>query len=318
MQRISQKPCDQQIFSPLAEELYEGLSADKKIIDPKFFYNQRGSELFDQITQTEEYYPTRTEKKILADNAMEIAGYIGDDVVLIEPGAGNCDKVKALLPVVRPKAYVPQDISAAFLQQTTAELRQQFHWLNVEPVVGDFSAGMELSTPLPQGRRVVFYPGSTIGNFHPQAAALFLRQLHALVGHGGGLIIGVDLQKKSSLLNAAYNDQGGITSAFNLNILNHANELLNANFDTKNFSHLAFYNDEMQRIEMHLVSNCQQHIDCGGGRIYFNNGERIHTECSYKYTVESFIQLAAECGFIGVKSWLDDDRLFSLHYLLAD
>jgi dimethylhistidine N-methyltransferase len=274
--------------------------------------------LFDQITQTVEYYPTRTEKKILAENALAIADYIGDQVVLIEPGAGNCDKVKALLPVVRPKAYVPQDISAEFLHQTTAQLRQQFQWLTIEPVVGDFSAGMQFAQLLPQGRRVVFYPGSTIGNFHPQAAAGFLAQLHQLVGCGGGLIIGVDLQKKASLLNAAYNDLAGITSAFNLNILNHANELLSANFDTEKFSHLAFYNDQKQRVEMHLVSNCQQQVDCGGGRIHFNNGERIHTECSYKYTLESFTALAADCGFKAVESWLDDDKLFSLHYLVAE
>lgn len=315
VQVLQEKISDSMSFSPLAEELFLGLSAKNKYINPKFFYNEKGSQLFDEITRTKEYYPTRTEKKVLDAYANDIAECVGPDAILIEPGAGACEKVKHLLPAVRPHAYVPQDISAEFLQKTADNLKEKYDWLHIFPLVGDFAEGLNISRPLPSGRKVVFYPGSTIGNFLPSDAEKFLRQLHDVVGHDGGVIIGVDLQKDPEILNAAYNDKAGVTAEFNLNILDHANNLLNADFDLNAFKHLAFYNEHKSRIEMHLVSRQNQTVQCQGKNLFFAESEKIHTEFSYKYTVDSFAELAAKAGFTLSKSWLDTDKLFSVHYL---
>ncbi len=300
------------------EELLNGLQKGQKKIDPKYFYDSFGSELFEQITELPEYYPTRTERSILTNNAKEIADYCGHHCVLIEPGSGNSEKVRLLLDEIRPVTYVPMDISADFLHRAALKLGQEFPWLNVHAVCADFSD--QLQTPLdqlPQGKRVVFYPGSTMGNMEPERAKQFLAGLRRWINNDGGLLIGIDLHKSESLLNAAYNDKQGVTAAFNLNALNNINKLLNANFEHDNFNHHAFYDTEQRRIEMHLVSSEDHIVRVNGTAIAFSKGESIHTENSYKYTLESFSALAAEAGFSTKRSWVDDEQLFSVHYLEA-
>lgn len=299
----------------LAQELLVGLGCPQKYINPKFFYDERGSQLFDQITTLPEYYPTRTEISILKANATAIADCVDSVPVLIEPGAGNCSKVRYLLESVRPAAYLPQDISADFLYQTAGDLNRLYPWLDVYPLIGDFSNGIDLPNSLPGGRRVVFYPGSTIGNFEPPLAIKFLRSMRKLVGSDGGLIIGVDLQKDPDILNAAYNDAAGVTAEFNRNILENVNSILGCDIAIGNFSHHAFYNTDKHRIEMHLISEESQKIKCNDTHLHFSAGEAIHTEYSYKYTEQSFARLAREADFNVRQTWLDDDGLFSVHYL---
>lgn len=300
----------------LAAELVHGLTCPRKYISPKFFYDDMGSQLFERITKLPEYYPTRTETAILAQNAQEIADCIGGNAVLIEPGAGTCDKVRHLLTAVRPSVYLPQDISANFLFQTAAEFKKDYPWLKVQPLVGDFFESIELPDGLPDGRRVVFYPGSTIGNFDPDQAISFLRDMRQLVGTDGGLLVGVDLQKDPVLLEAAYNDSAGVTAAFNRNILAHANRILDSDIDVDAFKHQAFYDAEQSRIEMHLVCTRAQTLDCNGTPVHFANGETIHTESSYKYSVKSFAELGRQSGFVSRRVWMDRSELFSVHYLV--
>lgn len=296
-------------------ELIEGLSRKQKQINPKYFYDQQGSELFEQITQQDEYYPARAEKSILRKHASEIATYCGEDCILIEPGSGSCEKVRLLLEKLQPAAYVPLDISADFLYQSVHKLAQEFPWLNIHAICADFSDQWQARTELKSGRNVIFYPGSTIGNMEPKLAQAFLSNLREWIGHDGSVLIGVDLQKSEHLLNAAYNDAQGITAEFNLNALNSINNLVNADFNVDNFSHHAFYNNDQKRIEMHLVSKDSQTVDVDGELIHFDKGETLHTENSYKYSLVSFSELCTAAGFILEKSWLDDDELFSVHYL---
>jgi dimethylhistidine N-methyltransferase len=294
------------------EELLAGLLEPPRSINPKFFYDERGSELFAEICELEEYYPTRTEIAILEQQAAAIAETVGRGCELVEPGAGNCEKVRYLLADLEPTAYLPLDISRDFLLDAAQRLREDFPGLDVRPVVADFSDSFDL--PAATGRRVLFYPGSTIGNFEPAAAREFLLRSAQLVGQGGGLLIGVDLHKSSEVLNAAYNDSRGVTAAFNRNILHHANHLLDSDFDPEQFAHVAFYNSAAQRIEMHLESRSGQQVNCDGAVLEFAAGERIHTEYSHKYTLEGFAALAAGAGFEARGRWLDDASLFSVQY----
>lgn len=298
-------------------ELLAGLTRPQKSVNPKWFYDADGSDLFEQITRLPEYYPTRTEIGILTDNRSDIARHCGKGCLFIEPGSGACEKVRLLLDDLEPVAYVPLDISEEFLRDAATALGREYPWLPVHAVCADFNDGWPLPDNLPAGRRVVFYPGSTIGNLEPAAAADFLRRVRQLIGADGGLLIGVDLHKSERRLNAAYNDSRGVTAQFNLNVLQRLNDELDAEFDPSGFSHHAFYNSEQQRIEMHLVSDVQQTVRCNGSRIEFAPGETIHTENSYKYTVEGFAGLAASAGLSLTQSWLDADRLFSVHYLEA-
>ena len=299
----------------LQAELLNGLKADRKFIDPKFFYDEKGSSLFTRICDLPEYYLTRTEASILKRHGSAIADFMGTNCVLIEPGAGSCEKVRYLLPEIALQAYIPMDISKAFLQQAAAELASQFPALKVIPVAADFSGDFEI--PVLPGRRILFYPGSTIGNSMPHRALAFLARMHRVVGENGGLIIGIDLHKEPAILNAAYNDSQGITAAFNRNILHHVNHLLGANFDPEMFQHKAFYNEGEHRIEMHLISTRRQTVSCDGGQIQFEKGEGILTEYSYKYTVESFTELAAGAGFSQQQNWSDDHGLFSVLFFQA-
>jgi dimethylhistidine N-methyltransferase len=296
-------------------EALAGLRAAQKRVDPKHFYDAHGSRLFEAITRLPEYYPTRTETAILRREARAIAGKCGTGSVLIEPGSGNCEKVQLLLDALRPAAYVPLDISAAFLCDAAAALGEAFPWLPVRAICADFNAAPELDAYLPPGRRLIFYPGSTIGNLEPPVAQDFLRRLAGWVGEDGGALIGVDLHKDAATLERAYNDSAGVTAAFNLNALNSLNRLLEADFDPAAFSHRAFYNAERQRIEMHLVSHRDQVVHCAGEPVAFAEGETLHTENSYKYTIDGFAHLAAGAGLAVREHWVDPDRLFSVHYL---
>lgn len=296
-------------------ELLEGLRQPQKTINPKFFYDAKGSALFDQITRLPEYYPTRTEISILQHNRREIAAYCGSGCILIEPGSGSSEKVRLLLDTLRPKVYVPLDISADFLCDAALQLGREFPWLHIHAICADFAVDLSLTSQLPPGKRVVFYPGSTLGNMEPEQAVAFLARLRNWIGTDGGALIGVDLHKSEQRLNAAYNDTHGITADFNLNVLDHINPILNAEFNRDNFVHQAFYNIRKQRIEMHLVSKRQQSVRCNDCTLDFAEDETIHTENSYKYTLESFGNLAGNAGLRIRRSWLDNEQLFSVHYL---
>jgi|AntAceMinimDraft_11_1070367.scaffolds.fasta_scaffold00188_17 dimethylhistidine N-methyltransferase len=307
---------DQQpVPSDSRAELLAGLQRPQKQVNPKYFYDAAGSNLFEQITRLDEYYPTRTEMGILRRHAEEIAEFCSDDCVLIEPGSGNSEKVRLLLNSMRPAAYVPLDISADFLYESAVKLGREFPWLQVHAICADFASQWHARATLPVGRRVIFYPGSTIGNMEPSVAQKFLADLRQWIGADGGVLIGVDLHKSEHLLNAAYNDASGVTAKFNLNILSTINRIAEADFDAQAFSHKAIYNRQLKRIEMHLVSDAPQTVNVNGSAIEFIEGETLHTENSYKYSLEDFQALIKEAGFILRKSWLDEKRLFSVHFL---
>ena len=298
-------------------ELLRGLQQAQKTLDPKWFYDEQGSQLFDRITRLPEYYPTRTEIGILTDNRQAISRLCETGCVFIEPGSGSSEKVRLLLDELRPSAYVPVDISEEFLCDAALQLGKEYPWLNIHAVCADFNHSWSFLDEVPEGKRVVFYPGSTIGNLEPQAAVAFLQRVRRILGDDGGALVGVDLHKSSPRLNAAYNDASGLTARFNLNVLERINGVLDADFDASRFSHRAFYNEELQRIEMHLVSEQAQTVKCNGSHIEFAAGETIHTENSYKYTVDGFAQLAQSANLSLQQSWLDSERLFSVHYLSA-
>lgn len=296
-------------------ELLAGLRLPQKQINPKFFYDIKGSRLFDRITQLDEYYLTRSEIEILTTHAAELALCCGSNCVLIEPGSGSSEKIRLLLDDMQPAAYVPLDISAEFLYASALELGREFPWLQVHAICADFTDHWQDLTRLPKGRRVIFYPGSTIGNMHPDRAKGLLSELRQWIGDDGGVLIGVDLHKSAQRLNAAYNDAQGVTAEFNLNVLNSINKLADANFRKERFFHRAFYNRDLKRIEMHLVSKELQTVKVNGSAIVFDKGETLHTENSYKYTLESFTELSLSGGFAVEQSWFDKEGLFSFHYL---
>jgi len=295
-------------------EVLQGLKQRPRVIPPKFFYDEYGSQLFDAICHTEEYYPTRTEQALLRNHGREIAQLIGDRCVLIEPGSGNSEKVRLLLDDLKPAAYLPMDISRDFLFNAANQISSEYPWLEVHATCIDFTAPLELPYCPENIHRVIFFPGSSIGNFEPSQAVEFLRNLATVAGSNGSLLIGVDMKKDPAILNAAYNDTQGITAAFNLNLLTRINRELNANILLDNFAHRAFYNTELGRVEMHLVSKQVQTLQIAGQQFELAEGETIHTESSYKYTPQEFIELAARAGFISRKVWTDRDELFSLHY----
>jgi dimethylhistidine N-methyltransferase len=303
------------IESEFAGAVLAGLRHHPKELPCKYFYDAEGSRLFDLITELPEYYPTRTEMKLLRDHAGDFARTIGEDVELIEFGAGSLAKAGIILEALKkPRAYVPIDISGDYLHGMTKKLAQVFPNIPVHPVVADFTKAMKL--PQTGARRVGFFPGSTIGNFSRAEAAAFLRRAAVLL-KGGGLLIGVDLVKEPAVLHAAYNDAAGVTEAFNKNILARINRELDANFDADAFAHYAFYNPAQQRIEMHLMSMEDQRVSVAGECFTFHEGETIHTENSHKYTADGFRALAEEAGFMPKQMWRDPDRLFSVHWLEA-
>jgi dimethylhistidine N-methyltransferase len=314
----SRSPSATPPLSEFGRELRAGLSRAARSISPKFFYDTEGSALFDRICDLPEYYPTRTELRILADRAAEIAAHIGPQAEIVEFGAGSLTKVRLLLDALdSPRRYVPIDISGDHLEGAAARLRADYPQLAVQPVIADYTMPLVLPAPATgTGRRTGFFPGSTLGNFTPEEALSFL-QLAARLLRGGGLLLGVDLVKDPALLHAAYNDAEGVTAAFNLNLLRRANVELGTDFDLDGFAHAAFYNAPHRRIEMHLVSRRAQAVTLDGERFDFAEGETIHTENSHKFTVEGLRALAVRAGFTPKAVWTDPDRLFSVHWLQA-
>jgi dimethylhistidine N-methyltransferase len=294
-----------------------GLSADEPFISPKYFYDEAGSRLFEAICGTQEYYPTRTEAGIIHDYIDEIVEALGEQCFLLEPGSGDSAKVRLLLDALKPIAYLPIDISRHYLQEEAIKLAAEFTWLNVHAVCADFTSKLEMPYPVTSNNKVVFFPGSTIGNFTPEQAVIVLQEIRSVAGKDGGLLIGVDLQKDEKILNAAYNDAKGYTERFNKNLLVRINRELGADFDIDQFKHHAFFNVEKHRIEMHLISLCDQLVTIDGHQFSFNRGQSILTEYSHKYTVDHFEKIAASAGFERIKTWVDKDGLFSVHYLVA-
>jgi dimethylhistidine N-methyltransferase len=300
-----------------AADVVAGLTAKPKQLPPKYFYDAIGSALFERITQLPEYYPTRCELGILRDNAPAIGALFPRNCALIEFGAGSSRKARILLGAVASiEAYVPVDISGDFLQQDVAHLRHDFPHLAVHPLVADFMQNFDVPSAVAALPRVGFFPGSTIGNLEPHEAAKFLRHVGAMLGAGAILVIGVDLIKDPKILYRAYNDAEGVTAQFNLNLLARINRELGANFNLAAFEHHACYNAEEHRIEMRLASTKRQRVKVDGTAVDFRAGETIHTENSYKYTVESFQALAHGSGWSPLEVWTDG--MFSVHALSFD
>ncbi len=297
------------------DDIVKGLSAPEPYILPKYFYDEAGSRLFEEICSTEEYYPTRTEVSIIRDNIDSIVETLGEDCLLIEPGSGDSYKVRLLLDALRPIAYLPIDISRRYLQDEAQKLAAEFTWLNVHAVCADFTGKLELPYHVESTNKVAFFPGSTIGNFLPEQAIIVLDEIRMMVGNGGGLLIGVDLQKDTNILNTAYNDKKGFTEQFNKNLLIRINRELGADFDIEQYAHSAFFNEENYRIEMHLVSLREQSVTIDEHVFHFAKGQSIVTEYSHKYTVKHFQKLAGKAGFKCVKTWLDEEQLFCVFYL---
>jgi dimethylhistidine N-methyltransferase len=303
--------------SVFAGDVIEHLEQHPKRLSPKYFYDAAGSELFEQITVLPEYYPTRTELGILRGRGGEIADIIPKGAALVEFGAGATTKVRLLLENCDFGAYAPVDISGDFLNAQADALRQDFPGLAVYPVAADFTAPFALPADISAMPKVGFFPGSTLGNFEPHEASAFLRSAREILGVGAQMIIGVDLEKNERLLYDAYNDAAGVTARFNLNVLVRINRELGGNFDLSAFMHRSVYNRDRHRIEMHLISKKSQTVRILGRNFSFRPGESIHTESSYKYSLERFTALASESGWKVRESWTDKDRMFSVHALVA-
>lgn len=297
-----------------AADAVKGLSAQRKRLPPKYFYDKAGSELFERITEQPEYYPTRCEMSILREQGADIAKLIPQGSALVEFGSGSNQKARLLLAAAPAlAAYVPVDICGPMLEKEAAELRADFPSLNVLPLEADFTQRFDLpQAALDAPARVGFFPGSTIGNLEPHEAASFLRNAAKTLGRGAKMIIGADLIKDAEILNAAYNDAAGYTEKFNLNLLTRINRELGGTFDLSSFEHHAFYNRERQRVEMHLASKKRQRVKVAGECFDFRTGETIHTENSYKYTAESLAALARGVGWEPVGVWTDTECRFSI------
>jgi len=296
----------------------DGLSAPRKSIPSRFFYDAEGSRLFEQICALPEYYPTRTELALLRSHREELTARMGRPYTIVEFGCGSSAKVRMLLDATPPpESYLAIDISKTALLRLVDELAPAYPDIAVQAICADYTR----LDRLPEGgstedtRLVGFYPGSNIGNFTPDEAARFLGWVASILGPGGALIVGIDLVKPTPLLEAAYNDRAGVTAAFNLNLLTRINRELDGDFDLQQFRHRAFFNADESRVEMHLESLCAQTVRIAGQMFSFAAGETIHTENSYKYTAPAFARLAARAGFTVDQTWIDPERLFSLHYL---
>lgn len=298
--------------TPDHADIVAGLLQTPATIAPKYFYDARGSALFEEITRLPEYYPTRTENAIMATHAQAMAQAVRPGCTVIELGAGNCQKARALCQQLQARHYVAVDISADFMTDAVAGMRAAFPALPIDAVVADITTAWALPAHVPTGQRLVFYPGSSIGNFDPPQAQALLARMRAVVGEGGALLIGVDLVKETAVLNAAYDDAAGVTAAFNLNMLDHINRLIGANFDTRQWRHVAFFNAAQSRIEMHLEATQALEVHWPGGARPFAQGERIHTENSYKYRVEDFVALLQRAGFGKAQVWTDALQWFAV------
>ena len=299
------------------DEVLEGLTAAKKTLSPKYFYDERGSKLFDDITRLPEYYPTRTETALFEAHSAQIAEHFSGAVTLIEYGSGSSRKIRALLEGMKPAAYVPLDISGEHLEASAQTLQADYDWLDIYAVCADYSQTIQLPDEIPRNQPMAFFPGSSIGNFAPTAAGEFLGRVRKLVGSQGKLLVGVDRKKDKDVLEAAYNDSAGVTAAFNLNVLTHLNRELAGNFDVEKFRHRAVYNESVGSIQMFLESRVKQQIELAGQTLSFAEGEAIHTENSYKYDPEGFLALAADAGWGKELHLTDADNYFSVFLLAA-
>jgi dimethylhistidine N-methyltransferase len=302
--------------SDLLSDVIAGLSANPRTLPCKYFYDERGAALFQKICELPEYYVTRTEIDILGRYHAEIAAQLGPHIELIGLGTGAGTKTRILIEgLEKPAVYVPIDISEKQLRKSSMRFQKIFPNLEILPVCADYLQPVVLPAPRRKAaRNVVYFPGSTIGNFEPDKALQFLQRIANVCGRGGGLLIGVDLQKDQSVIEAAYNDEAGVTAQFNLNLLSHINRETGANFDLNKWEHRAIYNSEAGRIEMYLISITDQTVRIQDRQFHFRASERILTEHSYKHTPEGFIALARQAGFDFVKLWTDDARLFGVFY----
>ncbi|MEZ5645511.1 MAG: L-histidine N(alpha)-methyltransferase [Burkholderiaceae bacterium] len=313
----------------LRRELSAGLLADRAHLAPKYFYDALGSRLFDAITELDEYYPTRTEAAIFGEQAVDMARHVPPGAVWFDLGAGSCAKAASLFAVMRPGAYVPVDISVDYLREALAALQQRHPQLPMLGLGMDFSSSLDLPAKAHDWLRVkvpgstprcVFYPGSSIGNFAPDDALHLLRQVHALCAGGGagsGLLIGVDLHKDRSIVEPAYDDALGVTAAFNRNLLLHVNRLLGSNFAPACWRHVAYLDEARSRIEMHLEAIGRQHVVWPDGERHFADGERMHTENSYKWRPAAFAQLLGDAGFRQITRWTDRQGWFGVFWASA-
>jgi L-histidine Nalpha-methyltransferase len=300
----------------IAQELTQGLLANAAHTSPKYLYDALGSRLFEAITELPEYYPTRTEAAIFAKYAPAMARAIGQGCTLIDLGAGNCEKAAKLFPAFSPAQYVPIDISVEFLRGAVETLQRQFPTLDMLGVGMDFSQSLDLPTEVRSQQRIFFYPGSSIGNFSPEEAQAFVQRLRTS-GGAQGLLIGVDLVKPKQILEPAYDDALGVTSAFNKNLLLHINQVLGTDFDLNDWQHVGLFNEDASRIEMHLQANRDLTVRWQQNERRFAKGERIHTENSYKYTPARFEALLREAGFTNTRHWTDEKGWFAVFHASA-
>ncbi|HEX7047728.1 MAG TPA: L-histidine N(alpha)-methyltransferase [Gammaproteobacteria bacterium] len=308
-------------FHPASKDMLadvlRGLTAEHKWLSSLYFYDARGSQLFDEICELPEYYPTRTELAIMEANIDEMSELLGLRAMLVEFGSGSSLKTRTLLEHMDDlAAYVPVEISRDHLMQSAQELHRHFPGIEILPVCADFTQDFGLPEPAhPPLRNIVYFPGSTIGNFDPDDALDLLKRMAHIAEPGGGVLIGVDLEKDAATLERAYNDAAGVTARFNLNILERLNRELDGDFNLDAFSHKAVWNEQRHRIEMHLESSEDQVVRIRGHEIRFRAGETIHTESSYKFTLPRFEQLAAQAGLTVKHAWMDEKRLFSVQFL---
>jgi len=305
------------MIATIRDEVLAGLTAERKALPPKLFYDQRGAELFEEICELPEYYLTRSELEILRCRAGEIADLAGPECAVVEYGSGAGIKVRLLLDALdNPVAYVPVDISRSQLLQVAGEISAEYPDLSVIPVCADYTRRFDLpELPRQERKRLAFFPGSTIGNFHPHEAVEFLKHIRALVGNDGAMVLGVDRAKDKAVLDAAYNDAAGLTAEFNLNMLRRLNRDIRAEFDVDAFEHVAFYNPRELRVEMHLRSRRPQTICVGGEPIHFDEDETIWTESSYKYSRAALDPLLDASGFRLTQLWTDSSERFWVAYL---
>ena len=302
------------------DDLIDGLKQPEKMISPKYFYDERGSQLFEEITRLPEYYPTETELGIMRDNIDEIASLVGKQASLIEFGSGSSLKTRVLLEHLDElAAYVPVDISEDHLLESARQIGEEFPDLDILPVVADFTQPFQLPSPkvMPL-RNIVYFPGSTIGNFTNEAARELLQVMYQEAGAGGALLIGVDLQKDLAIIERAYNDSAGVTAEFNRNMLRHLNREFGGDFDLDAFAHSAKYNEREGRVEIRLVSEQDQEFSLSHASFSIEKDEAILTEYSHKYTLEGFAAMAETAGLRVKKVWMDTERLFSVQYLVRD
>ncbi len=309
---VAQTPSD-------SSEVTAGLMAESAVVSPKYFYNPLGSKLFEAITGLDEYYPTRTEAGIFQASQKEMVAAIAASGIaspcLIDLGAGNCAKSLAFMPHLKPQQYVPVDISVDFLRDAAVQVQKSFPSLDVVGLGMDFSSSLALPAAVQPNDRVFFYPGSSLGNFHPDQALAFLARIASSAREGaGGLLLGIDLVKDTAVLEAAYDDAVGVTAAFNKNLLRNLNDLLAADFDLTQWQHVALFNRQASRIEMHLEALHDLSVGWPGHERRFAKGERILTECSYKYTVPGMTGLLQEAGFKEVRHWSDPQSWFAVFW----